>query len=305
MKFLLITLFSFCTISCASAQDGINLKFSNSDRSIGGQCVEAPFIPDSISFAGEMVPLNDEDVRIALSNEILITKYMHSKTMRSLLDSRRYFAVIEPILKENGIPDDFKYLAVAESSLDPNAYSYAKAAGLWQILAATGTQYKLEVGSTVDERYHVEKSTIAACKYLTTAYNKFGSWTMAAASYNVGMAGLARRAESQKESKFFDLILPTETMRYVFRILTYKILCEYPENLGYYVGDDDYYPPFRYREITVKTSSINWVNLAKEHGTTYKKLKTLNPWIREYTHSNKYGKSYTVRVPIAYGSVLD
>ncbi len=295
MRFLIITLLSFYTIGCAAAQESI---VKSAVSSIAGQVVPSPKVPTTLSFAGESVPLEDIDVEIALKNEILVTKYMHSRTMRSLLDSRRYFAIIEPILAANGVPDDFKYLCVAESSLDPNAYSYAKAAGLWQFLAATGKMYNLEVGTTVDERYHIEKSTVAACKYLKDAYKKFGSWTMAGASYNVGQAGLSRRALAQKEDSFYDLILPTETMRYIYRILTYKILCESPESMGFFVADDEYYKNEECKEITVSSATINWVDVAKNNNTTYKKIRTLNPWIRDYNHTNSAKKSYIVKIPV-------
>lgn len=291
MKYIILVIASYLSMSCAMAQTRTEVL------SEAGQSVVAPSLPTSINFAGERVPLEDSEVAIALTNEILVTKYMHSRTMKILLESRRYFAIIEPILKEQGVPSDFKYLCVAESSLDPTAYSSAKAAGLWQIMSATATDHKLEVNTSVDERYHVEKSTLVACQYLKKAHEKYGSWTMAAASYNVGMAGLTRRATSQKEDVFYNLFLPTETMRYIYRILTYKILCESPESMGFVVKESDYYPDFNYSEVVVKDATIDWVALAKAHNTTYKDLRALNNWIRVYSHTNSSKKSYTVKVP--------
>lgn len=291
MKFTFIIIFTFFTISCNTAQ---TTTFTTTTDT---QFTTIPEIPEQITFAGEKVPLEQQDIEQSLLNEVIITKYMHSLTLRSLLLSKQYFSIIEPILKKNGVPDDFKYLCVAESGLNPNAYSPAKAAGLWQILATTATENKLEVNSTVDERYNIEKSTEVACKYLNTAYKRYGSWTMAAASYNVGMAGLSRRATTQKQTNFYNLFLPTETMRYVFRILSYKILFESPDKLGFVVTEKDYFPQVKYKNISIDNSVIDWVALAEKHNTTYKSLRAINPWIREYKHTNKLGEKYTVKIP--------
>ncbi|MEG1649324.1 MAG: lytic transglycosylase domain-containing protein [Rikenellaceae bacterium] len=290
MKISLTTLFIILTIGCGSAQD--IAKSNNS-----AEFVNVPTAPESISFSGEKVPLDNVNIKNDLLSEIIVTKYMHSRTLKSILASKQYFSIIEPILKKNGVPDDFKYLCVAESGLDPNAYSYAKAAGLWQILASTATENKLEVNGDIDERYNIEKNTEVACKYLKNAYKRFGSWTMAAASYNVGMAGLARRSETQQETNYYNLFLPTETMRYVYRILTFKILFESPNKLGFNVEEKDYFSPFKYKNILVDDAVINWVAIAKKHGTNYKNLRAINPWIRDYTHTNKLRKTYTVKIP--------
>ena len=268
-----------------------------SSRVMDSEIVDVPKLPTTLAFASEQVPLCNPAVSEWLTNEILVTKYMHSRTAKSLLLAGHYFHIIEPILKENGIPDDFKYLCVAESSLDPNAYSTASAAGLWQIMSGTAKDHKLEVNSTVDERYHIEKSTRVACAYLKSAYKKFGNWTMAAASYNVGMAGLQRRATSQQVTNYYDLLLPTETMRYIYRILTYKILFEDPMSLGYNFAKSDRYTPRDYTIVKVNSANIDWVALATQHGTNYKNLREINSWIREYKHANKYGKSYEVKIP--------
>ena len=278
----------------------IKLEEANNTKVImDAEIVDMPNLPDSLFFAGEKTPLDNPAVKEWLTNEIIVTKYMHSRTAKSLLMAGHYFHIIEPILKEHGIPSDFKYLCVAESSLDPNAYSSASAAGLWQLMSGTAKDYKLEVNSTVDERYHIEKSTIVACQYLKKAYVKFGSWTMAAASYNVGMAGLSRRSKTQQVTNYYDLFLPNETMRYVYRILTYKVLFEDPMSLGFNLDVEDRYTPRKYKIVVVKGSNIDWVALAKKHNTTYKDLREINSWIREYKHTNSAGKSYSVKIPAA------
>ncbi len=302
---LTIALFSTTSIACAQggytsddATDALTRAVNNSNKqNVVIEIVDRPSLPKTLTFASESVPLEQESVREWLTNELLVTKYMHSKTSKSLLLAGKYFDMIEEILREEGVPEDFKYLCVAESGLDPNAYSSAGAAGLWQIMKATGTEYGLEVGSTVDERYHVEKSTRVACTYLKNAYKKFGNWTMAAASYNVGMAGVSRRAATQQVDNYYELFLPTETMRYVYRILTYKMLFEDPKSLAYNITPDDAYNAASYKDVEISDAAIDWVALAKEHGTTYKAMRELNPWIREYKHTNKSGKKYVVKMP--------
>ena len=258
-----------------------------------------PPIPGKLSFASENVPLDYYDTRESLEEDLAVTMYMHSKTLKTLRATKRYFPVIEPILEKYGVPADFKYLAVAESGLDPEAYSPAKAAGLWQILATTGKEYGLEVGTGVDERYDVEKSTIAACKYLKKAYERFGSWTLAAASYNAGMAGISRRMASQGEQNYYDLFLPTETMRYIFRILSFKLVERDPSAYGFYIDPEQYYEPYRYAVVEVSDRKINWSDVAHQYGTNYKLLRELNPWIRGYQHDNVSGKTYKVKIPEA------
>lgn len=282
------------TVSCdsVSAQQSGGI-IRDSDPS----AVVIPPVPDKMDFAGESVPTANFDTRESLYEECGVSMYMHSRTLNALRASKRYFAIIEPILQENGIPDDFKYMAMAESSLNPEAYSAARAAGLWQIMSSTAADNKLEVNDYIDERYHIEKATRVACRYIKEARDRFGSWTMAAASYNLGMAGLAKRVGIQKTAYYYDLWLPAETMRYMFRILSLKLAAENPEAYGFRIGDDDYYLPFVTRDVTVSGPDIDWVKVAHDNGTDYKILRELNPWIREYRHPNKAGKSYTVKVP--------
>ncbi len=194
--------------------------------------VSVPELPSELCFAGESVPLNNYDTRESLIREILITKNMHSRTMTTLLLTTRYFPIIEPILEEQGIPQDFKYLCMAESSLDANIVSPAGAAGLWQLMPAVGRDNGMVVGKDVDQRYHIEKATYAACRHLQESYDKFGNWTMSAAAYNLGLAGVSTRSQRQFVDNYYDLYMPAETMRYVFRILSMKLVCENPEKYG-------------------------------------------------------------------------
>lgn len=255
-------------------------------------------LPDKLLFAGEEVPLGNYDTRESLQREIMTNSYLHSRTTLTLIAKARYFTIIEPIMKKYGIPDDFKYLAMAESGLNPNIGSSAGAAGLWQLMKPFATSCGLQSGSDVDERYHIEKSTEAACKYLLDAKEKFGSWTMAAASYNLGMAGASSRAKAQGVESYYDLFAPEETMRYVFRILAFKLITESPEAYGFHIADSDYLKSLEdYHEIKVSNVNIDWRSVARENGTNYKMLRELNHWIRDYTYTNKNQKSFTVKVP--------
>ena len=260
--------------------------------------VMIPPIPAELDFAGERVPLENFDTWESLAKDLMVTCYMHSRTMQTLLATTRYFPIIEPILERYGVPNDFKYLCMAESGLNPNVRSTAGAAGLWQIMQATGREYGLFVGTGVDERYHVEKSTEAACKYLLGAKAKLGSWTLAAASYNLGIAGVTTRQEKQGITNYYDLYLPEETMRYVFRCLTFKLLMNDPTQYGFVVQPDQYFKPLdKYREVQVSSATIDWSALAREHGTTYKMLRELNHWIRDYTYANSARRTFTVKIP--------
>ncbi len=257
-------------------------------------------IPQNLTFAGEAVPTELQYVREAIDREILTTSCMHTSTMLTLRNMSRYFPVIEPILKEYGIPNDFKYLAMAESRLDPNAYSPAKAAGLWQFIPSAADSYGLETGQNTDMRYHVEKSTRAACRYLSQAYKKFGSWTLAAASYNAGQAGVARRMETQGVKNYWDLYLPEETMRYLPRILSLKIVAQDPAAYNFLLEEKDKHKPFKnYKIVKINQKDIDWSAFAAEHGTDYRQLRILNPWIRSYSYANNGQTEYEVMVPTA------
>jgi len=255
-------------------------------------------IPDNVSFAGEKMPLEQFDVKEALDRELLSNSYFHSQTIRYIKLAPRYFPVIEPILKEMGIPDDFKYLAVAESGFNPKAISPAGAVGFWQFLDVTAKEYGLEVNKEIDERYHVEKSTYAFCSYLRSSYNKFGSWTLAAASYNGGMARVQSQKARQKMSDYYDLLFVEETQRYVFRIAALKLIMENPEQYNFVVRENEKYPFIKTREVEIKGSVKNFADFAIEQGINYKLLKDFNPWLRDDKLTNASGKKYTVKIPV-------
>lgn len=256
-----------------------------------------PPTPTQMSFAGEKVPLNDWEIKKRLDREVLFNYYMHGSTMYIMKLAATTMPTIERILKEEGVPDDFKYLAVAESALY-NQISKAGAVGYWQFLKATGTQFGLEISDEVDERYDLEKSTRAACKYLIAAKNKLGSWTAAAASYNCGMGGYNNHATFQGSMNYYDLLLPEETNRYVFRILAFKYLLGNANQLGYMVGLDDTYKPVKQKRIRVTESIPNLATFAAEQGTNYKKLKIMNQWLRDRKLSVSKGKSYELIIPL-------
>ncbi|MCC8088266.1 MAG: lytic transglycosylase domain-containing protein [Rikenellaceae bacterium] len=287
-------LFFICILSCTT------FSYGQFDYRVHPEMsdVVLPALPLKLDFAGEPVPLEYYDIRESLLKDLLVTCYMHSRTMQSLLATTRYFPIIEPILEKYGIPEDFKYLCMAESGLNPNARSSAGAAGLWQFMQAAAKENGLFVGTGVDERYHIEKSTEAACKYILDAKNRLGSWTLAAASYNIGVAGISTRLNKQGVANYYDMFLPDETMRYIFRILTFKLLVNDPVLYGYVVEKTDYFHPLdNYHEITINDTNIDWSKVANDNGTTYKMLRELNPWIRDYTYNNSAKRTFILKIP--------
>ena len=259
--------------------------------------VTCPDIPQSINFCGDKVDFDRIDMAERLDRELTGTIY--GQTMSSLIIKRanRYFPRLIEILKQNRMPEDLIYLAVAESSLDINALSPAKAAGIWQFMAATGKQYGLEVNDDVDERYDPEKETVAACQYLRNAYSKYGNWATVCASYNAGTARISNELASQQVNTSFDLRLVSETSRYVFRIIALKIFLENPKRYGYRLRSNQLYQPIEYDEVRVNTPVANWTTWAREHGITYAQLRDANPWIRSNKLPNASGKVYRVKVP--------
>lgn len=274
---------------------------SKSDRqstdSIGTHLFTPVELPEKLTFAGEKVPMEYYDVRENLDRELLSTVYFHSQTIRYLKNARRYFSIIEPILKSNGIPEDFKYLCVAESGFDPKALSPAKAAGMWQLLESVAKENGLEVSNEVDERYNIEKSTEVACKIFNSAYKKYGSWSLVAASYNGGRAGVDRQIAMQKVKSYYDLLFVEETARYVFRILAYKLVMEDPEEYGFHVRKSEFYPVIDTKDVEVKGSVADWASYALEKGINYKILKMFNPWLRETSLKNPGRKTYILKIP--------
>jgi len=253
-------------------------------------------IPNYVDFAGEPVPLDLFDVRESLDRELLSNTYFHSQTIRLIKLSHRFFPIIEPILEEYGIPDDFKYLAVAESGLE-QVVSPARAVGFWQLLRGTAVEYGLEVNDEVDERYHIEKSTAVACKYLLESFEKYGNWTMTAASYNAGRRGIDRQIERQKIENYYDLLLNDETVRYVFRVISFKIIFNNPEQYGITLSMDEYYRPVPFKTVEITGPVTDFADFAVEHQTNYKILKYLNPWLRENKLTNASGKTYHIKIP--------
>lgn len=251
---------------------------------------------DDIYFAGERVPLEMFNIRERYERELLSNTYFHSNTMVLIKRSKRWFPVIEPILKEYGIPDDFKYLCVIESYLS-NVVSPAGAAGFWQFMKSTAQEYDLEISKDVDMRYNVELETEAACKYFLKAYERFGSWTLVAAAYNAGSARVAKFMKEQGATSYYDLLMAEETERYVFRILAIKSIFENPEKYGIYVSDKLSYAPYKYDIIIVNESVENWTEFAKEHGITYKLLKVFNPWLRSNSLKVHKGEVYEIKIP--------
>lgn len=258
-------------------------------------------ITGDVNFAGEMVPLNDADVRERFDRELMVNTFWHSNTLFNLKLANKYFEIIDKILIAEGVPLDFRYLAVAESGLR-NVTSPAGASGIWQIMSATGKSYGLEINQQVDERYHLEKATKVACEYLKEAKAKFGTWALAAASYNVGMGRLQQRLNEQMVDNYYDLYLNTETARYMYRILSYKMLFENPTKFGLFVAEDDLYEPIEFETLNVGGSITDLAAFAKAHKTTYKMLKIANPWLRDKDLTISEGNVYEIKIPKNYAN---
>ena len=266
--------------------------------------VEALDIPNVMTFAGERVPLQDTDVRERLDREIHVNTYWHSNMLLMIKKANRFFSEIEPLLKKYNLPDDFKYLAVAESGLD-NVTSHAGASGFWQFMKATGKEYGLEINNYVDERYNLELATKVAAQYLINSKELFGSWTNAAAAYNAGNAGITKQMKRQDATDYYSLLLNSETGRYVFRILAFKEILSNPEKYGFYVDQQDLYQVIPTKTIIIDTPVEDFAKFAKQQGINYKILKIHNPWLRDTYLKNASGKAYSIKIPIAGYYVLD
>ncbi len=260
---------------------------------------QAPSVPKMIVFAGDTIRFDRQDIYERMDRELISFTYMHTNSTLMLKRSERIFAKVVPILRANGVPEDLKYLMAIESNFDPKALSSAGAAGLWQFTKSTAKEYGLEVSSEVDERYHIEKETVAACKYLLKAYDKYGDWMTVAASYNGGQNGISKRIENQRQCKAMDLWLVEETSRYMFRILTAKMFFEDPASFGFYVREKDKYPvePKPKEIVSVSGPIENLVDFAEEHGIRYATLKGANLWLRDSKLTNKAGKTYEIVIP--------
>ena len=253
-------------------------------------------LPETMTFCGEEVPLDLFFVRERLERELMVNSYRHSATILQLKRTTRWFPVMEPIMEQYGLPEDFKYLAMIESELT-NAVSPSKAVGFWQFLEETGKVYGLEINKEVDMRYNVEKETVAACKYLKESYSKFGSWTAAAAAFNCGNGRISKTMEEQRVDSYFDMLLPEETQRYVYRILALKLITENPEKYGFTIRDNGWYRPYETKTVTVVQSIPDLVDFAYRQGTNYKMLKYFNPWLRSTSLTVSPGNSYEIKIP--------
>lgn len=271
-------------------------KSTEDSRPSNSYNVYALSVPESLNFAGEALPLNNPDILERMDRELLVNTYWQSNGLLMFKRAAKYFPIIEPILKKNGIPDDFKYLAVIESGLT-NAVSPAGARGVWQIMKTTGRENGLEINDNVDERYHLEMSTEVACKYLLKAKEQLGSWTLAAAAYNAGNAGVSRRLEEQGVTDYYDLLLGEETGRYLFRIVALKEILNHPDIYGFNFKEDDLYKSVPTYKVEVDTAVADFSQFAKKFGINYKILKLHNPWLREPHLNNKSGKKYSIDIP--------
>ncbi len=266
------------------------------DKLVNDYNVYAVQIPEQLDFAGEAMPLSDPDVYERMDRELLVNTYWQSNGLLMFKRAQKYFPIIEPILKKNGIPDDFKYLAVIESGL-ANVVSPAGARGVWQIMPATAKENGLEVNENVDERYNLSKSTEIACKYLLKSKQALGSWSLAAAAYNAGNTGISNRLKDQNVKSYYDLLLGEETGRYLFRVVALKEIMKNPKTYGFNFNDTDLYTNIPTHEVIVDTDIPDFTAFAEQHGINYKILKIHNPWLREARLNNKIKKKYIIDIP--------
>ncbi len=296
--------FVFSTLIFAVQQDDdfsqepqVSAENIESDKNVStAYKISAIDIPEDLNFAGESVPQEDPEIMERVDREFLVNTYWQSNALLLMKRAHKYFPVIEPILAKNGIPDDFKYLAVAESGLQ-NVVSHAGATGFWQIMKATGKEYSLEINANVDERYHLEKSTEVACQYLKKYKEKFGSWTLAAAAYNAGPGAIDKYMGIQQVNDYYDLLLGQETGRYVFRIMAIKEILSNPEKYGFEISKEDMYNAIPTFNVEIDQPVANFADFAQEYEINYKILKRHNPWLREPHLNNDSGKKYTLEIP--------
>tara|TARA_R110001583_G_scaffold4351_5_gene25301 strand:+ start:36943 stop:37827 length:885 start_codon:yes stop_codon:yes gene_type:complete len=285
-------------IFATKTTDSENVKVVNvSDKNTSESYqIKALKIPTELKFSGEHVPIEKDDIKERIDRELLVNTYWQSNGLLLIKRTHKYFPIIEPILEKNGIPDDFKYLAVIESGLQ-NVTSPAGAKGFWQIMEATGKENGLEINSNVDERYHLEKATQVACDYLLAAKDRFGSWTLAAAAYNAGNAGIARKIETQKVTNYYELLLGEETQRYVPRMVALKEILTNPDKYGFIFEKEDLYKLEPSKIIEVDTIITDIALFSKGLGINYKTLKLHNPWLRENKLNNTSRKLYQIKIP--------
>ncbi len=290
-----IAILAVCALSIHAVQDApTDENFEK--KLVNDYNVYALPLPEKMDFAGEPVPLNNPDIRERMDRELLVNTYWQSNGLLLFKRANKYFPQIEPLLKKYGLPDDFKYLAVAESGLEYTS-SPAGASGIWHFMKGTGLEYGLEINDYVDERYNLEKATMVAAEYLKAAKNKFGSWTMAAAAYNAGSGGMNKQINRQKETSYYDLLLNDETSRYVFRILALKEIMTHPQQYGFNFREKDLYTNIPTFKVKVNTPVEDWAEWVKPYGINYKILKLHNPWLRDTFLKNSSGKEYFIEIP--------
>ncbi len=256
-----------------------------------------PDFPERLSIFGESIPMEDIEIRERIEREFIVNTYWHSATLLLIKRANRWFPIIEPVLERNNIPNDFKYVSMIESNLE-NSISPKGATGFWQFMEDTAPKYGLEISGEVDERYHIEKSTEAACKYILEAKEKFGTWTLAAASYNMGQNGVAEQLERQKTDSYYGLLLNDETARYIARIISMKIISNNYEKYGFNISPDQLYPPIETYDFVINDKVEHFADFAHEHGIDYRTLKFFNPWLRENYLTNSSKKEYIIKLPV-------
>lgn len=289
LTFILISVAATAIPAAGAAQRHHNESFST---------VVNPAIPSAVTLCGEKIDLDRADKYEAFDRELTSIVYTHGTTLLIIKRANRFFPEIAPILKANGVPADLLYLCCVESSLNPRAYSGAKAAGLWQFIESAAKEYGLEVNSEVDERYNLEKATEAACKFLKKCKNRYGDWPSAMAAYNGGQTRIARALDKQGVESSLDLYLAEETTRYPYRVAAMKTVLENPRAYGFILKDSQLYQPRKYKTVKVGGSVPSWADWAANQGITYAELRDANPWIRDLKLTNKTGKTYTVKVPL-------
>lgn len=290
-----IAVLTVCALSIHAVQDApTDENFEK--KLVNDYNVYALPLPEKMDFAGEAVPLENPDIRERMDRELLVNVYWQSNGLLLFKRANKYFPQIEPLLKKYGLPDDFKYLAVAESGLEYTS-SPAGASGIWHFMKGTGVEYGLEINEYVDERYNLEKATMVAAEYLKSAKNKFGSWTMAAASYNAGVGGMNKQINRQSQTSYYDLLLNDETSRYVFRILALKEMMTNPQKYGFNFREKDLYTNIPTYKVKVNTPVEDWSEWVKAYGINYKILKLHNPWLRDNFLKNTTGKEYFIEIP--------
>jgi hypothetical protein len=291
----LVGLLSLCALFINAFQEApTDENFET--KTVNDYNVYALQVPDQLDFAGEPMPLNNPDILERMDRELLVNTYWQSNGLLMFKRSKKYFPIIEPILAKYNVPNDFKYLAVIESGLT-NAVSPAGARGVWQIMPATGRENGLEVNNNVDERYNLEMATEVACEYLLKSKEELGSWTLAAAAYNAGTAGVSRRLKEQNVTEYYDLLLGEETGRYMFRIVALKEILSNPDKYGFNFREKDLYSPVPTYKVAVDTPISDFTKFAENHGINYKILKLHNPWLREAHLNNKSRKQYYIDIP--------